>query len=371
MIKILHISKFFYPYYGGIEDMALTIVDELRGDYEQMVFCFNHEAGTVVDKHDNIIVFRVGTTCTISSQPISMTYIRELKKLIKDFSPDFIHVHLPNPLAALALLAIRPANSKIIVHWHADILNKGLLYHLIRPIEKGIVEMAYKIVCTSKNYAQSSKAINIYPQKITILQSTIDEKKLAVTQDEQSQIQAIREKYHNKKIVFFVGRHVPYKGLKYLIEAERYVQENCVFVIAGTGELTEELQLRCNDNKRIVFVGKLSNNDLKYYLYASTVFAFPSINRSEAFGLALAEALYCGLPAVSFHIDGSGTLWVNNDQFSGYIVENENAKAFAVALEKILLSEELQRQLSINAKKWVQENFIKECIVDTLRNIYI
>lgn len=370
MTKILHISKFFYPYYGGIEDMALTIVDELKNDFKQLVFCFNHENGTKREKINDVDVVRIGTLGVFSSQPVSFKYISELRKVINEFNPDYIHLHLPNPLASLAILVINPQKPKLILHWHADILNKGILYSLVKPIENKIVKNAYKIVCTSANYAQNSPIVHQYLDKLTVLQSTIDEEKLRITPDEQTKIDNLKKKYGNKKIVFFVGRHVPYKGIKYLIEAGKYISEDCVIVIAGSGELTEKLKLQCAANKRIIFTGKLSNEELKYYLYASTVFAFPSTNRSEAFGLALAEALYCGLPAVSFNIKGSGSLWVNKNNFSGYIVENKNSKAFAQAVSKILSSEELQKTLSVNAKQWANENFTKKVIVTKLINLY-
>lgn len=39
-----------------------------------------------------------------------------------------------------------------------------------------------------------------------------------------------------------MGRHVPYKGIEYLIEAEKYISSDCIILIAGSGPLTEELK---------------------------------------------------------------------------------------------------------------------------------
>ena len=47
MKKILHISKFYFPYYCGIEVVALTIVDQLKPYFEHRIICFNHEKGTI------------------------------------------------------------------------------------------------------------------------------------------------------------------------------------------------------------------------------------------------------------------------------------------------------------------------------------
>ena len=67
--------------------------------------------------------------------------------------------------------------------------------------------------------------------------------------------------------MFFVGRHIQYKGLPYLIEAERYVKSDCVFVVAGSGPLTEELKGQCTSD-RVHFVGRLNDEELKFYHYA-------------------------------------------------------------------------------------------------------
>ena len=70
MKRILHVSKYYYPYYGGIEDVAKTIIDELKPYYEQKIICFNHEKGTIYNIN-GADVLRIGTTKTIASQPIS------------------------------------------------------------------------------------------------------------------------------------------------------------------------------------------------------------------------------------------------------------------------------------------------------------
>lgn len=47
------------------------------------------------------------------------------------------------------------------------------------------------------------------------------------------------------------------------------------------------------------------------------MFAFPSVTKNEAFGVALAEAMYCYTPAVTFTIEGSGVNWVNLNGITG------------------------------------------------------
>jgi Glycosyltransferase len=370
MKKILHVSKYFYPYYGGIEDVTRTIITELKPYFEQRVICFNHKKGTVHNINGVDDILRIGVYLTLASQPISLSYRWKLQKIINSYKPDYIHLHLPNPLIASYILTLNLYGARIITHWHADILGKRYFYLLYKPFERRILEKSYKIIATSEVYMKDSLPLKEFLDKTVILPNTIDETKFKLFEGEQAEIEKIRKRFDNKKIVFSIGRHVFYKGIDYLIEAEKRIEEDCVIVIAGTGEQSSKLKEIAGNNPRIKFIGRLSNSELKYYLYASSVFAFPSHNRSEAFGVALAEALYCGLPAVSFHIEGSGTLWVNKNNHTGFVVENKNVSEFAGAISKILASDKLRNEMSENAKEWARCNFLKDYILPVMNEVY-
>ena len=347
MKKILHISKFYPPYYGGIEDVVYNIVSEFRNSaYEQRVICFNHEKGGTIRTNENGIgIVRVKTPFTIASQPISLSYLWQLKKELQTFKPDIIHVHFPNPLIAVYLLLLSLHHIKVIIHWHADIIGKNMLYWTIKPFERRALQRADVIITTSEQYIELSKPLLPFKDKIRILPNTINETKLQLQPGDNDTIAHIRSWYNGKKIVFFVGRHVPYKGIDLLIKATRYLPENCVVVIGSTGEQTAYLQeLAQPYGEKIQFVGRLTDTEMRCYLYAADIFAFPSIDRREAFGVALAEALYCGTPAVTFRINGSGVTWVNQDKKTGIIVDEIDEKHYAEALNVLLADEALRIQ---------------------------
>jgi glycosyltransferase involved in cell wall biosynthesis/GT2 family glycosyltransferase len=370
MAKILHISKYYYPFFGGIEDVAKSIIEELKPFHNQMVICFNHHKGNEKSIENDIPVIRVGTITTIASQPVSFEYRKQLKNTIEEFKPDYIHLHLPNPLISIYLLNIDLHGAKLITHWHSDIIGKKMIYRIYSFYEKNILRISDKILATSEIYRQSSKPLHNFAHKTIILQNTVNENKFSQKKCNENCINAIRQKYNNKKIILFVGRHIPYKGIDYLIDAEKLIDRNCVIVIAGRGQKTRKLKKKSQNSNRIFFVGCLSDDDLKNYMCASTVFAFPSYTRGEAFGVVLAEALYCGLPAVSFDIEGSGTTWVNKNNFSGFVVQNRDVKQFANAINRIISNQSLYSQMSDNAKNWVKKNFLKDRITDVLNAVY-
>ncbi len=370
MAKILHISKFYYPYFGGIEDVARTLVRELAKHHEQRILCFNDKNETVDEVVDDIPITRVGIVGTLSSQPLAPYFLRHLKRVLKVFQPDFVHLHLPNPLSAALLQTLRHHNHKLVVHWHSDILGQRLIYPLYRKSEQRLLEQAHRIFVTSEAYKDFSLPLHNHKDKTIVLPNIVSEEKMRMRPGDELLMQEIRERWGNKKIVFFVGRHVEYKGLRYLIEAEKQMTSDCVVLLAGEGPQTYLLKELAANSSRIHFLGRLSDDQLRCYLRVATLFAFPSHLRSEAFGVALAEALYCGLPAVSFNVEGSGVTWVNRDNETGFVLPNLDVRGFAEAVDRIVNDDALQQRLSQGASAWVRSQFLRENIVAPLKAVY-
>lgn len=370
MNKILHISKYYPPFQGGIEESCQLIVNNIRG-FEHRVICFNDNTHTVNETVNNANILRVGTSLVIASQPIALSYFYHLNRTIKTFRPDIIHFHAPNPLISLFLLMLIPKKAKLVVHWHSDIIEqKDTIYKPYKPFEKNLLKRADRIIITSPNYLEKSEPLESFKEKIHVIPNLVDEHKLNFSVDDKQLIKLINEKYQNKKIVFFIGRHVPYKGIQNLLDAEPYINSECELVIAGTGPLTEDIRTRIKSNKRIHLLGKITDKELKLYYYASTVFAFPSITKNEAFGVALAEAMYCGLTPVTFRISGSGVNWVSLKNITGLEVENCNSKAYAEAINKLLEDDKLRNELSENAVKRVKENFVLSVVERKITDLY-
>ena len=367
--KILHIPNYYPPHIGGIEDVCHSIVTTLP-ELEHWVICFHDGKYTVQEMFEGIQVIRCGVWEKLFSQSVSFSFYKELKKVFKTFHPDIVHFHTPNPLSSVYLLSLLPKEAELIVHWHSDIIEQDFLYGFYHPIENRLLKRADKIVATAPTYLSGSKPMQSWSNKISIIPNTVNEGKLQKRDEDEKAIVEIKQLYEGKKIIFSFGRHVPYKGLKYLVEAAPLISDDAVIVIAGKGPLSDSLKESAKNFPTIRFIGRLEENLLRQYLYAADIFAFPSVTRNEAFGIALAEAMYCSLPAVTFTIPDSGVNWVCINEETGLESENGNVQMFANAINKLLKDDILRKQLGENAHKRVKKLFVSESIKENLLNLY-
>ena len=349
--------------------MCHSIVTALP-EFDHQVICFHDRKQTVKEWVEGVLVTRCSVWRKHFSQSVSFSFYKELKQVFKTFDPDIVHFHTPNPLSSVYLLLLLPKKTELIVHWHSDIIEQDFLYLFYHPIENRLLKRANTIVATAPTYLLGSKPLQSWRNKIRIIPNTINESKLQKQEGDEEAIAEIRQLFGGKKIIFTFGRHVPYKGLKYLIESAPLISSEAVIVIAGKGPLSDSLKEQAKRFPNIRFIGRLEDNALRRYLYAADIFAFPSITRNEAFGIALAEAMYCGLPAVTFTIPDSGVNWLCLNKETGLESENGNVQMFANTVNQLIENDILRRQLGLNAQKRVKENFVSNAIKENLLTLY-
>ena len=371
MKKILHISKYYYPFFGGTEQIARDVVLALKGEYEQKVIAFNDGKDDRTDTVDGIEVIKCGCFAKIAAQSLSTSYGKHLHQVMKDFQPDIVVFHYPNPfVAALLLRELKTTKAKLVVHWHLDIIRQKYLRVLFASQNRRLLECAVKVIATSPNYIEGSQWLQSVKEKCVVVPNCINVERMSVTDDIQKRAEEIRTKNSGKTICVAVGRHTEYKGFTYLIQASKLLDGRFLIYITGTGELTEKLHEEANDDKKVVFTGRIDDMELKALILASDIFCFPSITKNEAFGLALAEGMYYGKPAVTFTIPGSGVNYVSINGETGIEVENRNAKKYAEAMKKLADDAELREKYGDAGRKRVEENFLSTQFCENARRMF-
>lgn len=153
-----------------------------------------------------------------------------------------------------------------------------------------------------------------------------------------------------ENIILNVGRLVPEKGQKYLIEAFSKVKNTqWSLMILGEGPLRKELEdfiVQLGISDRILLPGAVKNVD--EWLGKSSIFAFPSI--SEGFPNALAEAMAAGLPVVSFDCD-AGPRDIISHRKNGMLLPLKDVDQLAISLEELIGDQNLRSEMGLAAKE--------------------
>lgn len=369
---VLHLGKFYPPDNGGIESVTAALArGTAAAGVRTTVFCFEeHGRGDALDQ--GVQVLRV-PAFKLASQPLSRAYYVRGLQLARQ--ADIVHVHSPNMLAAVVIARL-PPGPKVVLHWHSDVVGKGWLAKLTRPIERAMLRRADQVVCTSQAYADASETLRPFLDKVVVVPLGVPE----VPQPQPSIAEAIdalpaalRAHLGQRPLVLAVGRLVPYKGFDVLIDAAGRLSTDAAVVIVGGGPLQDTLRgqlVQRGLNGRVVLAGRVDDGTLAALQRLATVYCMPSVERSEAFGVALAEALARGLPAVATQIAGSGVPWVNLDGVTGINVPPGDASALAAALDRLLSDANLRDRMALGARQRYETLFTEHQSIARTLDVY-
>lgn len=369
MANIVHFGKYYFPDPGGIESVTISLArGAVAAGHTVSVICFKKSQADTEQNVDGVKVFRAPIDRLIASQPLGIKYFLECYKASKN--SDVVHLHAPNMLAALTALFIGK-KPRLLVHWHSDVINKGFLGRVLRPLESALLRRADVIVAATPVYADASATIAPFKDKVVVVPyGTANDK----PDSGRLGFKAFLDKQlKGKKIILAVGRLVPYKGFNVLINAAKHLNDDSVVVIVGGGPLEKDLQKSIKDNgviDRVILVGRCSDDELHALFGRATLFCLPSTYRAEAFGVVLIEAMTYGLPIVASDIPGSGVPWVNQHDVSGLNVPVGDPIALAEACNQILTTIELRNKLSHGSRQRYEKEFTEKVSVNRMMQVY-
>jgi len=169
-----------------------------------------------------------------------------------------------------------------------------------------------------------------------------------------------------EKVIFFLGRHEPRKGLSVLLDAMALLPSDVTLWIASDGPETEALKARTYGDTRIQWLGRISDEEKVDRLSRASAFCAPSL-RGESFGIVLIEAMASGAPVVSTDIDGYRN--VATDGVNALLVEPGNAQVLATALARVLTDTRLAQQFRENGLVRAQQ-FSMDALADHYVELY-
>ena len=357
-LRVLHIGKFFPPERGGMETFLADLVQAQRAqgiDSHALVH------GTPLPD-DPPWLRRVPVQLRLLYTPIALGFGSALRRALRELRPQVLHLHMPNVSAFWALLLLDAHRIPWVVHWHSDVvvsdlrLALRLAYTLYRPFEQAMLERAQRILVTSLPYLYASEPLYRWQHKCAVVPLAIQP--LIPSSSSTEALPWVPGRLR----LLSLGRLAHYKGFDTLIRAVQG-SETLQLLIAGDGEAMRELRKLVAVGgslhaEAVQMLGPVSE-DTKHALLASCdVFCLASIERTEAFGMVLLEAMAHGKPCVVSALEGSGMPWVVASSGAGlHHLPPGDVPTWRSALEALQQQPEQLRQWGQQGRRALLERF--------------
>ncbi len=354
------VMKFPPKWLGGTEQASYNLANYLK-NYHNINIITTLDEGIIQNDINGFAVCRVHKS-EIRYFGMILYWIK-IFFIIKKIKPGIIHVQ-GLYMAIPAVLAKIILNVPYIISGRgSDVYNSWPYKTIISKLGMQHAKISIALTQNMKNEMQK-----ISNKKIIVVPNGIDTKIFNNT------------KYNSRKklfldikmkIILFVGRLEPIKGLKYLIKAIdilKFKETNLKLLIIGDGTELQELKVLIKNLKLeryVIFLGKIPNELIPVYMAASDIFVLPSI--SEGFPVVILEAMATGLPIVTTKIRGLEEIVVNG--VNGFLVEPKNHIQLSKKITILLNDEKLSKKIS-KTNKERSKFYDWQNVSHTLENLY-
>ncbi|MCX8178890.1 MAG: glycosyltransferase family 4 protein [Candidatus Aenigmarchaeota archaeon] len=365
-MRIALVSSNSFHSYGGIQNHVLGLYNYLKskGHYVKIISPkFKNERPV---NHDHIFVGQ-STKISMNGGLTDFTILTKkdnLKQLFENEKFDIIHIHNPNLMISLQILA--NSNSKNIITFHV-LPDQSSLYGIFKRVIKGLKKI--KIYKKINGVIYVSKPVKKYFARYFRFKSQIIPNGIEI---ERFNSNEKIEKFNDGKInLLFLSRIEKRKGLIYLIKAFEILRkknDKIRLIVAGTGNLEKACKKYVQKRKipDVEFVGSISDEDKIKYYNTCDIFCAPSIF-GESFGIVLIEAMASGKPIVGFANKGYKTLL--SGKAGKFLAKPKNHNSLARKINILLKNKELREEIG----KWGKEevkNYSWNVVGEKIENFY-
>ena len=363
-MRIVHIYKDYYPVLGGIENHVRSLAEgQAERGHDVTVATTALTGRSQQETLNGVRVVKAARLATVASTPLSLA----LPVALRQTPADIAHLHFPYPVGEVALWLAGRARRTIITY-HSDVVRQAGILRLYRPLMRRLLRRADRIIATSPAYAASSPYLRENRTRVTVIPLGIDLASFLI--DDVAGREAVRARY-GAPLLVFMGRLRYYKGLDTLLRALPSLPQ-ARLVVGGSGPLRgewEALAGRLGLADRVHFLGDVSDADQRALYQAADVYVLPATQRSEAFGVALVEAMASGAPLVTTEI-GTGTSYVNQHGVTGLIAPAHDPAALAQTIGWLLTHPVERQRMGEAARARAVAEFGRPLMLERVLNLY-
>ncbi|MFZ5365545.1 MAG: glycosyltransferase [Patescibacteria group bacterium] len=374
-MKIAQVVCVLPPYGGGIGVVAHFYAVELVKLFGHDVHVFTPSFKQLADDKRNYTihglrpVFRHGNAA----------WLPQLRWQLNNF--DIIHLHYPFLGGAEAVYHLKKAGKikNLVISYHMDLVGAGVKSRILQMYSgfhtHRVLDQADRIIAASLDYVLDSSIREYYlSHKEKFVELPFGVRRIYRPRGkDQYFIDKYKIKKEDKVLLFVAGLDAAhyFKGVNYLIDAMKYLDDNFKLIIAGEGDLKKDYIEQSKNlglERRVHFAGYVDKELLPEYYNLADLFVLPSIDKSEAFGLVLIEALASGVPVIASNLKGVRT--VVDSGRCGLLFQPKNSRDIAEKAKIILNNPKIHEQFAKNAATGANRKYRWPNIVSRLNDIY-
>lgn len=333
--------------------------------------------------YEEVEGFRVYRSKTEVGHPNFLTWAflfnhfleKRLAAANKDFGFDLIHIH--DWLVGPAGVGFKHfLNKPLVCTMHSTEHGRSSLHDpdsfMIDGMEWWACYEASRIIVTSNSMkGEVCGHFHVSDEKVEVIPNAIDLEKYDVGVDRWG----VRRRFgvgDHEKMVLYVGRLVPQKGIEYLIRAIPRISwrfPEAKFVIVGEGWMRGHLEWLADQSGqrwRINFTGFVSEEDLVALTKSADVMVVPSVY--EPFGIVALEGMAAGVPVVASQVGGLAEV-VEHDK-TGVYVYSRSPDSIAWGVERVLSDQGYRDWLVKNAYEAARSRFSWEAVAARTVEVY-
>ncbi len=294
-MRVGMISPYSLTIPGGVQNQILCLARSLRKsgiDVRVLGPCDGPPPDTGITPLGNSLP----TATNGSIAPLAPDAAAQLRviRALRDEQFDILHVHEPlAPGPTVTALVLK--QSPIVATFHRSGPSK--FYDYFNRPARWVASRTEINVAVSEEAAKTAR--QALGGEYEILFNGID---LKVFEDEVTR--------KSTPTIFFLGRHEPRKGLETLIRSMTFLPNEVELQIASEGPETDRLRDLAKEDRRITWLGRISEEEKIKRLQESSVLCAPSLG-GESFGIVLLEAMAARTPVVASSIPGYAKLTRN------------------------------------------------------------
>lgn len=355
--RIAIVTPTYPPYRGGIGKVAAQDAAQLRAlGYDVDVYVPAKDSG------EDTIALREFV------RHGKAAFVPGVARVLRKYDLTLLHYPFFGGAEPLACAKRLFGGGKLVVVYHMDVVGKGPLKwffsaHTALCMPR-ILSVADAVIVTSLEYAEHGNArrsFDRYREKFHALPPSVD----SVRFSPGAKPKELLERYGigmDEPVILFVGgldaAHY-FKGVPSLLSALTASElAGTRLVIVGDGDLRagfEQAAKELGIERRVAFAGSVSEDALPLHYRLADVFAFPSVDKSEAFGIAALEALSSGVPVVASDLAGVRT--IVRDGVTGRTVRPGSVSALVGGLKGLLGDDTMRKEYGRNARQMVEEGY--------------